>query len=153
MNDNEIHSLLVSKKRENISASLPITISPDRWSQKISTQGKRKCKTYELDSLQTRKSGKGRLGYARLRHAPSSCDRTRANARDSVNTRLLKIPRVQTLPVIFMPLLNFVFVVTVLYENELSRHIVLYRIPASTPNKWFLHRLYLYFSNFRETSF
>jgi predicted transcriptional regulator len=31
MNDNEIHSLLVSKKRENILASLPITISVRSW--------------------------------------------------------------------------------------------------------------------------
>jgi hypothetical protein len=149
MNDNEIHSLFVSKKRENISASLPITISAE---SRKNASGK----TYELASHQTRKSGehgKGRSGYARFRCAPSSCDRKRANARDSINTRLLQIPRVQTPPVIFIPLLNFVFLVTVLYGNELSRHIVLYRTPANIPNKWFLHRLYLYFSNCRETSF
>jgi hypothetical protein len=54
---------------------------------------------YELSSHQTGKSGehgKGRSGYARPRHSPSSCNRTRANARDSINTRLLQIPRVET---------------------------------------------------------
>jgi len=46
MNDNEIHSLLVSKKRENILASLPITISAERWSQKIPIQENRKWQNF-----------------------------------------------------------------------------------------------------------